>query len=322
VIYFILQLYRIVFPHHERVEPPQLTSQSIVANTSQPAESQGSVTATQVAVKTPEVEVYVAPKVESILQSAGITEEGLKSEVKHGLAKHHITCVEANKVLEDMDDWVSLHVVPSNSADSALAIEMSVRNGVSVNYQLVRWEGKALLTTAQQSDVTRVIESLIEDLAANFNSPAYTFGKEAIPDSWRSTTVKMPETAEALALAPAEVCLSYAPAVVTLMGTLTTKTFQDPLSPESGGIPPETFWILNLGKPMCTNEGEQTSPNRAESGIWNLQVLFLSADTYSTYRRLLNTTVKVTGVLFPAASAHHHTKAMVQAARIEPAQIP
>jgi hypothetical protein len=43
---------------------------------------------------------------------------------------------------------------------------------------------------------------------------------------------------------------------------------------------------------------------------------------YQTYRSLLDTDAKVTGYLFSATTAHHHTPVMLQVASMESVQIP
>ena len=129
-------------------------------------------------------------------------------------------------------------------------------------------------------------------------------------------------TAKSPASAPVGNCLSYAPARVTLVGTLRSQAFRAPLNAESSERPPETYWILNLGIPVCTNDGEPPSPNRRESDVWNLQLIFTDAEMCRTYRPLLNSTVAVTGSLFSATNAQHHTKVVLQVTGMERPQTP
>jgi hypothetical protein len=116
-------------------------------------------------------------------------------------------------------------------------------------------------------------------------------------------------------------CLSYAPALVTLAGTITSKTFPGRPNYQSieKGDQPETFWILNVGEPICTNDGAHPSLNPAEKDVSNLQLLFRNTQLYQTYLPLLNTKVKVTGSLFSATTIHHKTEVMLQVDSMEPA---
>lgn len=77
-------------------------------------------------------------------------------------------------------------------------------------------------------------------------------------------------------------CLSYAPDLVTLTGTMTPKTFPGRPNYESieKGDEPETFWILDLAEPICTNEGRNPFLNPAEQDVSNLQLLFRNAQLY------------------------------------------
>jgi hypothetical protein len=112
-----------------------------------------------------------------------MVEQNISAEVKQRLVDNHITCIKVRR-LNDMDDWVSVQFVPSQSADSALTIRMSVRNGVSVNYQLIRWERAMAIPGGQQTSARELIgaiDSLVQDLAANFDSPGYRNGRMANP---------------------------------------------------------------------------------------------------------------------------------------------
>jgi hypothetical protein len=112
-------------------------------------------------------------------------------------------------------------------------------------------------------------------------------------------------------------CLSYAPALVTLTGALTEKS-DEPAAPAAatpGTVyqprTPETYWVLNLGQPICTTGGEHSS-NVAERNVSSLQLLFTNDEVYQRYRFLLNTTVKVTGSLASGTTAQHYTQVVLQ----------
>jgi hypothetical protein len=118
-------------------------------------------------------------------------------------------------------------------------------------------------------------------------------------------------------------CLSYAPAAVTLVGALTSKTFPGRPNYESveKGDEPETYWILNIAQPICTNQSQDGS-HEAAHDVSALQLLFTKPEMYQSYRSMLDTNVKVTGYLFSAETAHHHTPVMLQVASMESAQVP
>jgi len=118
-------------------------------------------------------------------------------------------------------------------------------------------------------------------------------------------------------------CLSYAPAAVTLVGALTSKTFPGRPNYESveKGDEPETYWILSIAQPICTNQSQDGS-HEAAHDVSALQLLFTKSEMYQTYRSLLDTNVKVTGSLFSAETAHHHTPVMLQVASMESVQVP
>ena len=118
-------------------------------------------------------------------------------------------------------------------------------------------------------------------------------------------------------------CLPYAPVAVTLAGGLTSKTFPGRPNYESveKGDEPETYWILSLAQPICTIQSEDGSHGAARD-VSALQLLFTKSEMYQTYRSLLDTNVKVTGSLFSAETAHHHTPVMLQVASMESAQVP
>jgi hypothetical protein len=132
----------------------------------------------QMTGQTPEILVYIKPEVKSLVEATGLTEKDIEEEVQSLLTRNHINCVNENRVL-DTDDWVSVGFVPSRSGSSIFAIEMSVRNGPSVNNQIIRWEGAIGLSSHEQVSNTTVIsaiEALGQDLARSFNSPAYRTG--------------------------------------------------------------------------------------------------------------------------------------------------
>jgi hypothetical protein len=137
------------------------------------------------------------------------------------------------------------------------------------------------------------------------------------------SAVSGPEDAASPQVAQPGQCLSYAPAAVTLVGALTSKTFPGRPNYESveKGDEPETYWILNLAQPICTIQSQDGSHGAAHD-VSALQLLFTKSEMYQTYRSLLDTNVKVTGSLFSAETAHHHTPVMLQVASMESVQVP
>jgi hypothetical protein len=136
-------------------------------------------------IKTPDVQVYSDPSTADIMRSTGLTDEGVRNAVLKSVVDHHISIVAENAVFEDADDWVSVRLSADASAsppDAPLIIEMSVRNGPSVNNQLIRWEGRKTVRVAESSsgDVLGAFEALVTDLAVAYNTPAYRQGTMAV----------------------------------------------------------------------------------------------------------------------------------------------
>jgi hypothetical protein len=109
-------------------------------------------------------------------------------------------------------------------------------------------------------------------------------------------------------------CLSYSPALVTLTGTITPKTFPGKPNFESveKGDEPETVWILTLSSPACVNEQKvEDHTLEGHADVRDLQLLIDDQQKYDTYRPLLGRTVSVTGTLDEAVSLHNHTPVML-----------
>jgi hypothetical protein len=116
-----------------------------------------------------------------------------------------------------------------------------------------------------------------------------------------------------------QACLSYEPAVVRLRGTITPKTFPGRPNYESveKGDEPENVWILNADIPLCTNKDSSDPNNLSEANIRELELVFLGNQDYDTYRLMLGKTVDVTGSLFHAYTAHHHTTILLEVKDME-----
>jgi hypothetical protein len=114
-------------------------------------------------------------------------------------------------------------------------------------------------------------------------------------------------------------CLSYAPEVVMVVGTLTPKTFPGPPNYESirNGDRAETDWLVELHSPVCVTE-DKADPdlNPSQDRVIEMQ-LVLDPAAYKTYKRLIGRDVIVSGTLFGAHTGHHHTPVLVTVKSIE-----
>ena len=101
-------------------------------------------------------------------------------------------------------------------------------------------------------------------------------------------------------------CLSYEPSVVELTGTIVRKTFTDAQDR------PETYWVLELSRPICVNEdAKEPNLNYAQKGVQLIQLVFLDRKMFVTYKDLLGKKVVAKGTLFAGISAHHHTHVLL-----------
>ena len=103
-------------------------------------------------------------------------------------------------------------------------------------------------------------------------------------------------------------CLSYEPAVVTVSGTLSRKTFPGPPNYESirNGDKRETSWFLDLSVAVCINEDRlEPDLNQAQDGVRRIQ-LVLDRYQYQQYKKLMGRKVIAKGTLFQEITAHHH----------------
>jgi hypothetical protein len=97
-----------------------------------------------------------------------------------------------------------------------------------------------------------------------------------------------------------------------LTGTISRKTFPGPPNYESvkRGDKPETYWVLHLARPICTQAG---ADNEAESNVTDLQ-LILTQKQYALYRKYIaqGAHAIVTGKLMHAITGHHHTPVLME----------
>lgn len=115
---------------------------------------------------------------------------------------------------------------------------------------------------------------------------------------------------------PAQPCVAYEPDTVSLTGTIKPRTFAGSPNFESvaRGDQPEHVWVLRLARPICVSaSGDQGE----EKNVSDLQLVFTDAEKdYYRYRSFLGRRVIVSGSLFQAHTAHHHTKVLLTVKRI------
>ncbi len=131
-------------------------------------------------MKTPDVQVYIAPDATSAIESARLTEGAIKDAVLNGLSNRHIVCISDNAVDQAMDDWVSVRFSTAVSTIlpmRPLSVEISVRNGASAAFQLIRWEGNAAVETSSSKSVLDGVDLLLNNLRNAFGTAAYKKGR-------------------------------------------------------------------------------------------------------------------------------------------------
>jgi hypothetical protein len=101
-------------------------------------------------------------------------------------------------------------------------------------------------------------------------------------------------------------CLSYAPSVGELTGTIARKTSADAQDR------PETYWLLDLSRPICVNEDpKEPDLNYTQKDVRSIQLVFLDRKMFVTYKDLVGKKVIAKGTLFTGISAHHHTSVLL-----------
>jgi len=103
-------------------------------------------------------------------------------------------------------------------------------------------------------------------------------------------------------------CLQYAPVRMVLAGKLVQKTFPGRPNYESiaEGDEPETHFYLVLKNKVCVDaDAKGDGVNFPQAGI-NLVQLVLDEDGYRQLKPSLGKSVKLSGQLFAAHTAHHH----------------
>jgi len=125
-----------------------------------------------------EVKFYVAPEIEGALRSTGLDEDRVKAAIHEGLNQRRIYCTPENAVSDDSDDWLSVRFSKADARVTEVVVEMAVVNGVSANFQRIRWSGrKMVLLRSTVADVERVLDSMLSELRTEYGTPAYREGR-------------------------------------------------------------------------------------------------------------------------------------------------
>jgi hypothetical protein len=117
-------------------------------------------------------------------------------------------------------------------------------------------------------------------------------------------------------------CLSFEPAVDSIIGTLVRKTFPGPPNYESvqAGDQAETGWYVTLAQPVCFAGTSTNGPNSRDIAAVHLVQLVLTHGEYKSHAGLVGKHVKVTGTFFAAQTGHHHAPVLVQVRTLERAR--
>ncbi len=111
---------------------------------------------------------------------------------------------------------------------------------------------------------------------------------------------------------------NYGPAVSSLYGTLFEATFvkQSGVTieeAEADTTPVEKQYVLLLKRPITINADGKDAFNQAQTNVTQVQLVPVPTNA----RAYLNRRVKVTGKLWGAQTAHHHTPVLIEASSIE-----
>ena len=111
--------------------------------------------------------------------------------------------------------------------------------------------------------------------------------------------------------------LNYEPANVTLTGVVVSKTYYGP--PNYGENPKtdakETQYILVLDSPVDV-VGDQNTMTKTERGVKRITLVIHDFNA-NPVEPLLGRRVEVSGTLFHAHTAHHHTKVLINVTSIK-----
>jgi hypothetical protein len=124
---------------------------------------------------------YIAPKALKTLTQLGCSEAELVIWMNARLQERGIAALEANRLFEGSEDALRIDV---RERGSVLEIELSVRQGVSVNYMLQRWRLKqdwsfdrAQSQAQSKQSFYAALDSMLNQLKRQSSSAAYLKGK-------------------------------------------------------------------------------------------------------------------------------------------------
>jgi hypothetical protein len=124
---------------------------------------------------------YIAPKALKTLTQLGCSEAELVTWMNARLQERGIAALEANRLFEGSEDALRIDV---RERGSVLEIELSVRQGVSVNYMLQRWRLKQDWTfdraqppTQSKQGFYAALDTMFNQLKRQSSSATYLKGK-------------------------------------------------------------------------------------------------------------------------------------------------
>jgi hypothetical protein len=106
-------------------------------------------------------------------------------------------------------------------------------------------------------------------------------------------------------------CVNYGPSVVKVTGSIFTKEYFGP--PNYGENPStdsrERFYFIALDRPLCV-AGDRKGDQKAENTVKTMEMVYYPG----TFQKIwLGKHVSVTGTLFHAITAHHHSPVLITA---------
>lgn len=120
---------------------------------------------------------YVSPSAQSIIKKMGVAEKDLENYARKGAASRQIEQKTKNVVFEGSEDAIRVDL-RANAKN--LILELSVRQGVSVNNMLERWSSKRELKSSKgaysKAALFESISVLLDELKVNYNSVKYKTG--------------------------------------------------------------------------------------------------------------------------------------------------
>lgn len=115
-------------------------------------------------------------------------------------------------------------------------------------------------------------------------------------------------------------CLTYTTRV-RLEGTLERQTNPGPPMYESvaAGDAPETMWLIKLDRAQCVSDdpADRSGINAAVGSFTRVQLILTEAQ-YRAYAKQMGRHVVLTGKLFGAVTAHHHTPVLLDQVQFVP----